>query len=124
MKILRDYDLGLDDMMITVNGPVAFMVNCSDIFWWGTADAERITPENVQSWLDTIEELESTSPKGEYWVHDANILWVCRHRKMRPQGAAYSLFPEALWPLIDACGPEREIGLGNPFKPGEYNLPN
>jgi hypothetical protein len=40
-------------------------------------------------------------------------LFVCRERKMRPQGAVY---PEdrRFWPLFDACGPEREVGLGNP----------
>lgn len=26
----------------------------------------------------------------------------------------YPYINEALWPLIDACGPEREVGFGNP----------
>ena len=34
-------------------------------------------------------------------------LFSARVRKMRPQGASYKLYPKELWPLFDACGPER-----------------
>lgn len=47
-------------------------------------------------------------------------LFCARVRGERPQGACYSRYPQELWPLFDAVGPERETGLGNPFKPGEY----
>lgn len=47
-------------------------------------------------------------------------LFAARVRGMRPQGAAYTFYPPETWPLFDACGPEREIGFGNPYRPGEY----
>lgn len=40
-------------------------------------------------------------------------------RKERPQGACYPSNKD-LWPLFDACGPEKPTGFGNPYKPGEY----
>jgi hypothetical protein len=46
-------------------------------------------------------------------------LYACRRKHMRPQGASYPSDKE-LWPLFDACGPEREISLGNPCHPGDY----
>lgn len=44
----------------------------------------------------------------------ADELFAARMRKMRPQGASYSLYPPSIWPLFDACGSVRETGLGNP----------
>ena len=38
---------------------------------------------------------------------------------MRPQGAYYPESDPETWPLFDDCGPEREVGLGNPYRPGE-----
>ena len=39
---------------------------------------------------------------------------------MRPQGAFYSYIDKTSWPLFDLAGPEREVGLGNPYAPGAY----
>ena len=44
------------------------------------------------------------------------IAAVDRRHDLR--GAAYPEQRE-LWPLFDACGEERVIGYGNPYKPGE-----
>jgi hypothetical protein len=27
--------------------PITFFINCNDAFWWGSADAERITEANI-----------------------------------------------------------------------------
>jgi len=34
-------------------------------------------------------------------------------------GAFYRYIEKELWPLLDACGPEREVGFGNPKSPGD-----
>ena len=48
-------------------------------------------------------------------------LFAARSRQERPQGACYSGYDRSIWSLFDACGPEREVGLGNPYVPGEYD---
>lgn len=58
--------------------------------------------------------------RNEFYGSYALDLYSCRIEGMRPQGAVYRHNKKELWPLFDACGPEREVGLGNPYKPGEY----
>lgn len=102
--------------------PLTFFLNCNDLFAWGSADAEDITPDNIERLEKAIEECEAIdSDDGAMIGCD---LFVCRERGMRPQGACYPQgggYPEdrRFWPLFDACGPEREVGIGNPYAPGE-----
>lgn len=83
--------------------------NCNDFFYWGCADGEEITTENVallelaRSQLEAIEE--------EMWT---GLLFCSIARQMRPQGAYYKHLPEKTWPLFDVCGPLRETDMGNP----------
>ena len=93
--------------------PASFFVNCNDLFYWGCADCEEITPENVAELERALADAESAE---KYMAVHGGELFCCRLRKMRPQGAYYNRIPEALWPLFDACGPEREVGGGNPHR--------
>jgi len=94
--------------------PVAFFVNCNDLFFWGTSDAEDVTPENIhllKKSFDDVEAIDEFSQLG-------GELFCCRSRKMRPQGAAYPKDAK-LWPLFDKCGPDRDVDkepFGNPRK--------
>lgn len=91
--------------------PVTFWVNCSDLFFWACADAEAVTPENVEVLAQAIADARAACPKfGDTY---AGMLFCSRVRKMRPQGAAYPRHRE-LWPLFDACGPEREKDTKRP----------
>ena len=48
------------------------------------------------------------------------LLFCCRVRGMRPQGAALRSIPKPLWPLFDAAGPERNPkDFGNTPRPEE-----
>jgi hypothetical protein len=98
-------------------GPVTFWVKCSDLFWWGTADLEELTPENVGLLEQSYRDAKAAAPGDCTAEGYGSLLFCCRVRGLRPQGCCY---PEnrALWPLIDACGPEREVGFGNPYPPG------
>lgn len=101
--------------------PVTFLVNCNDLFWWGTADCEPLSPENLpvlkQALLDVREALGvSEEPsiddkeRWEIWWNSsgyATSLFAARIRKMRPQRPCYKNFPTKLHPLYDACGPAR-----------------
>lgn len=92
-----------DELMWTED--LEFAVMCSDAFWWGTADAEDITPE-------TLPELEQALIDGG--TMDGMLLYCARRRKMRPQGAMYKHIEQ---PELFNVFPERETGIGNPLKP-------
>ena len=85
-----------------------YWVNCNDLFFWGCADSEEITEDNILDLSNALEECEALGCRNEGFG-----LFVARRRGMRPQGAAYPSKPE-LVALYDACGPKRETGLGNP----------
>lgn len=92
--------------------PVTFFANCNDLFFWACSDSERVTPENVHIFEQAIADIRAT---GSIHISYADHLFCCRVRGERPQGASYPDDP-LLWPLFDACGPEKEPGLGNPRK--------
>lgn len=94
--------------------PITFMVNCSDEFAWACADAEPITPADIDALEQAFTDVRAVDPDALY---QAPMLFVARKRGMRPQGAAYPT-DARLHPLFDACGPERQIDLGNPKRPG------
>ena len=94
------------------DGQVTWLVTCNDEFSWGCAACEEITPNNLpvlkQAMVDALAVDENAKP-------DAIELFVARVRQMRPQNASYDLYNKALWPLFDACGPERKKDFGNPY---------
>lgn len=103
--------------------PVTFFVNCNDLFDWGCADCETLTPERLPLLGRALEDCakacgddRDAEKRGWPWGIE---LFCARLRGERPQGAAYPK-DRRLWPLFDACGPERTKGHGNPYAPGEY----
>lgn len=106
-----------DDLWWRTDGeyaPVTFLLNCNDVFWWGTADCERVTPETVSVLEQATKDLRAVDPVcgGIY----AGLLYCCRARGMRPQGAYYDHLDAKYWPLFDAAGPPREVNMTNPKK--------
>lgn len=91
---------------------VRFFANTSDLFYWACADLEEITIDKLDLFLSAIKDTEEACGGG---IAYAPELYAARVRQMRPQGAAYPEEKE-LWPLFDACGPEREVGGGNPHQ--------
>lgn len=98
-----------------------FSVSCNDVFCWACAEAVEITPENIHIWEQAHKDCEEILPNWGYIY--APMLFAARVNQCRPQGACYPTGHdfEKLWPLFDAAGPEREVGLGNPYAPGEYH---
>lgn len=98
-----------------------FSTNCNDVFWWGCADAEDITPENINQLELAINDLKDLDKrKGKDNLDEifyAPSLFCARVRKMRPQGAFYGHLSDELAELFDACGPEREVSFSNTPKP-------
>ena len=109
-----------DDIWWRTDGeyaPVTIWVNCSDLFYWGTADLEKITPENLPLLEQTMKDVKAAGVSP--YVHGASV-FACRSRKMRPQGAVYKDEESALIELFDACGPLRPVDFANPKpQPGQ-----
>lgn len=96
-----------DDIWWRTDGeyaPISIFAKCNDLFFWGCADCERITAENI----DAFEQAYKESPENGV------LLFCCRVRKMRPQGAYYKYISDDEKHLFDACGEQREVGFGNP----------
>lgn len=99
--------------------PLTIFANCNDLFFWGTADSEAVTPENIGELERACEDASRASrpdePKdtGGGYVYGAS-LFCARVRGMRPQGACYRNFEKGVAALFDACGPEREVNVANP----------
>lgn len=96
------------DLMWWIEGEdhVHFSANVSDVFAWGGADAEPITPAALPELERAYADLKKAG--GESFTA---TLYAARMRKMRPQLAAYpgeaDPAREAVSALLDACGPER-----------------
>lgn len=99
------------------HAPVTFWTNCNDLFGWGVSDAEEVNETSFPVLKQAVADCKAIEP-----VLGGIIgceLFACRMSGTRPQGAAYPKNRD-LWPLFDACGPEREIDICNPYRPGEY----
>lgn len=96
--------------------PITFYIITNDLMYWGCADAEAVNAETLPILKQAISDCKAIDPV--LGAIEGCNLFACRVRKMRPQGAAYP-DERGLWPLFDACGPEREVGLGNPYRPGK-----
>lgn len=113
LNILRLYDKydDHDELRWHFNAEqLTFYVNCNDLFVWGCADAEEITPEDLpaleQAFHDCVTADDCCSHYGPW-------LFVARKIKMRPQTCILKKMPDAIRPLFEACGPLREVGFGN-----------
>lgn len=104
------------------HAPITFFALCNDVFWWATADAEKITEENVGLLESTARELIEIDSKerASHACHpctnlDAHShptiylesLFAARCRKMRPQRPFMKNMKDPILSLFLACGPER-----------------
>lgn len=120
LDIAYRYDIG-DQITWHVKGSkVEFAANCSDVFYWGSADAETIHPDDVAAFEKACADAKAADPvAGTVWAPE---LFAARKRGMRPQGACYKHYPQAVADLFDACGPARATGLGNPRDREQYRI--
>lgn len=91
-------------------------VECSDFFAWGCSDVEALEDTTVPVFIESLADAEAaTTQVTPGWDGPEGALLFCaRNRQMRPQGAYYPYLHSATWPLFDAAGPARAIGLGDP----------
>src|SRR5262245_11099327 len=113
LRVLRTFEEidAVGDLWWRTGGhfdPVTFYVSCNDIFFWGTADCEEITPENIEQLDQAIRDVHEVTSKDGWGASTAVLLFCARIKGMRPQGAAYQYIDQALVHLFDAAGPERD----------------
>ena len=112
--IVTEYDIGLESFyLFKQDGVVTTWVNCSDVFFWGTADFEQVTAENIIELERACSDAQAAGDFNEVYGPE---LFCARVRKMRPQGAWYKgdADSKALRELFDACGPRRTPDILNP----------
>lgn len=100
--------------------PFKILINCNDLFYWACADAEEVTPDTLDTFEQAFADIRPFYAKWSAWkgphtegpplvmMTTALLLYCCRVRKMRPQGAYYDAFPPGVDDLFDAAGPDRE----------------
>lgn len=77
--------------------------NCSDLFFWATADCEEVEFADLGLLNATLADLRELN--CEYLLPE---LFACRKRKLRPQAPAYKNYDVAVRALFDACCTEEE----------------
>ena len=111
LRLQDEYDCYGEPLYWTCSSdyaPITFFVLCNDLFYWATADAEKLTLEDIPMLRQAILDVQASG------VYDLRLddyetgcaLWCARKRKMRPQQPAYPK-DERLRALFDACGPIR-----------------
>lgn len=115
LDVFRDADSFQSLMWHRTDVGIRFAAMCSDTFAWGTADAERIEPEDVPLLRQCLTDLRAVDPQlGEC---DLPELFAARKRGMRPM--RLFLYPnrgmrvtDKGWPAVRelflAAGPERD----------------
>ena len=118
-RLFSETNMGNESLWWRTDGlyaPVTFMVNCSDTFFWGTADSEHLTPENISILEEAVRvcvllEQTCTDPNNTRHRHAsrfyATVLFCAKIRNMRPVRSAYPADFSEISALYDACGPER-----------------
>lgn len=86
---------------------LAFFITCNDVFYWGTADVEELTPDNIAVLEQAISDVKDTNENAEEWATD---LFCARIRGMRPQRPYFKYLDDKpkLQALFLAAGPERD----------------
>lgn len=93
-------------------GEPSFYIICNDVFDWGTADLEEITPNDLHKLVKAIDDV-TAAVNAELPITGA-LLYCARQRNKRPQGAYYAHMDSEVWPLFNQAGPARELNMVNP----------
>ena len=103
-------DLGCEDIFLRTRGDgVRWIVNCSDTFYWATADGEEISGQDDVDLLHRC--YDDLKAAGDYHEVHAFTLWCSRKRRMRPMRLWYKEVlkgHEAAIAVFDSAGPERD----------------
>lgn len=90
-------------------------VNCSDVFFWGSADSESIaTSEDVELLRSLAQQLEASDKNFAWYL---SLLYCATKRGIRPQNALLNTIEnKKVRNLLLSLGVERAVEFGNPKK--------
>ena len=119
LRLFADGD-ACEELRWRVDGDgLVFSVDCSDTFYWGTADGEDIAEADLPDLHRAVADARGCPGGEDLWAS----LWCARRRGMRPMAAFYrqvlgdppdSELPGTLAVLFDAAGPARPRTLVAP----------
>jgi hypothetical protein len=102
----EDFEGGLFwrvDMAPGTDRETKLFAQCSDFFYWGTADLEEITVADIPLLRQSLEDLKAIGAEEEL-----STLFAARKRRLRPQRPCYKDFEPPVAALYDACCTEEE----------------
>lgn len=114
LRLVAEFD-ACDELRWTAtkDGPLKFYLMCNDTFYWACADAEDVEESDLPALRQAYEDARAADRR--FGAIYGGLLFIARKRSMRPQ---YACYPDreiaALWPLFDACGPDRTGESGCP----------
>lgn len=93
---------------------VSASILCSDLFYMSGGDEVIVENEDIGLLRVCYRQLIEVAPQHIYYLRD---LFCAMKEKKRPQGYKYHhRIPEDIHFLFDACGPEREHEIDNPYR--------
>ncbi len=101
-------------------GPIAWFVDCTDLFTLGVEDCQPITEDTVHAFERAIADVRDVTG-GDATYGPA--LYVARQRGARPVGGSYPT-DDRLWLMFDACGPEHQDSRGTDLTAAEAAPPD
>ena len=120
IDLLRLFGDGDDGLRWRDDGAgLMFHVDCSDTFYWGTADSEEIAEADLPELQRAMADARGCPGGEDLWP----ALWCARRRGMRPMAAFHrqvlggppdSGAPGTMAALFDAAGPARPRTLVAP----------
>lgn len=96
---------------------IKFHIICNDVFLWASADMEPVETDEDMALLE-----KSIKDCEHLMDYSGTMLYCCRRRGQRPQGAFYQYVEKEARHLFDECGPARKVCFGNPIDRGELKL--
>ena len=102
----EDFEGGLFwrvDMTPGGNREMTLFAECSDLFFWATADLEEVTRDDIPLLRQALEDLKPLDAAEEL-----GHLFAARKRRMRPQRPCYKGMAPEVAALYDACCTEEE----------------
>jgi len=82
---------------------MTLFAQCSDFFFWATADLEEIARDDIPLLRQTLGDLRAIGAEEEL-----GTLFAARKRKLRPQRPCYKHFAPPVAALYDACCTKEE----------------